>query len=452
MTAQSTLATSKKLTDQEAYELGLETYSYFYPLLTMDLTRRQMTNSRAAGKPGHGPANTFSHMRAYPEADFKGVVRPNFDTLYSSAWLDLREEPLVVSLPDTNGRYYLLPILDMWTDVFAVPGWRTSGTGAQSFALVPQGWSGELPQGVQRIDVPTPYAWIIGRIKTDGPQDYEAVHRIQDEISLVPLSMLGKSGFEPPVENDASVDLVTPPLEQINSMSASAFFSRAAELMKEIPPHVSDWSMIEKLKKIGFVAGNSFDFESLDKETRDNVERGTKDALANLKKRIASIGRFENGWVITTDVIGVYGNCYINRAVISMAGLGANPPEDAVYPLNISDEDGDKLSGDKKYVLHFDSDKLPPVSAFWSLTMYDEDGFQCANSLNRFAISSWMPLKKNSDGSLDLYIQHENPGKDKEANWLPAPAKGNLGLTMRLYAPHLSVLNREWAPPAIKKA
>src|SRR5215510_6409172 len=178
----------KPISEQEASAIAVDAYLYFYPLVTMDITRRQMTNLAAGEKPGFGPVNAFQNIPEYPPADLKVVVRPNFDTLYSSAWLDLTKEPVVVSVPDTGGRYYLLPMLDMWTDVFASPGWRTTGTQAGNYLVTPPGWTGAVPNGLTRISAPTPYVWIIGRTKTDGPQDYGAVHKIQAGYKLAPLS------------------------------------------------------------------------------------------------------------------------------------------------------------------------------------------------------------------------------------------------------------------------
>ncbi len=154
---------------------------------------------------------------------------------------------------------------------------------------------------------------------------------------------------------------------------------------------------------------------------------------------------------MNTDTMGVYGDYYLKRAIIAMMGLGANQPEDAVYPLLFADADGKPLMGESRYVLHFAKDELPPAAAFWSVTMYDEAGFQVANPLNRFAIGDRDALKYNADGSLDLYIQNASPGTDKESNWLPAPAKGVLGVTMRLYAPKAAALDGRWNPPAVKR-
>ncbi len=448
-TKMQTTKSRVSITEQEAYAIAQEAYCFFYPIVTMDITRKQSINIEAGKRPGFGPMNSFTHMRAYPDADFKTVVRPNFDTLYSIAWLDLTEEPMVVSVPDTNGRYYLLPMLDMWSDVFASPGWRTSGTTAKNYVVAPQTWSGKLPENTERITAPTPYVWIIGRTKTDGPSDYAAVNKIQDGFTVTPLSKWGQKPVSPTVKIDPAVDMKTPPLEQVNKMSAESYFAYAAELMKLNPPHITDWSIVSRLQRIGIEPGKSFDASKLDPKIQQALERATADQLKAMVSLLPTLGHPVNGWRMNTDTMGVYGNYYLKRAIVTMIGLGANQPEDAIYPINITDADGKPVDGHNNYVLHFGKDELPPVNAFWSVTMYDKDGFQSANSLNRFAISSWMPLKTNSDGSLDLYLQNENPGPAKDSNWLPAP-KGVLGVTMRLYAPKETALTGEWNPPAIK--
>ena len=436
------------ITEEEAHAIGVDAYLYFYPLITMDLTRKQSTNIEPGKEIGKGPMNMFVSVPTYPPADFKGVVRPNFDTLYSIAWLDLTKEPMIVSAPDTNGRYYLLPMLDMWTDVFASPGWRTTGTQAANFLIAPPGWSGDTPTGMTRIDAPTPYVWIIGRTKTDGPQDYDAVHKIQAAYKITPLSQ----NYSPPtVTIDASVDMKTPSKVQIDTMRAEKYFAYAAELLKVNPPHITDQPMIAQLKKIGFERGKSFELDKVNPAIRKGLQGASEDAQQLMAWKIPTLARVVNGWSMNTDTMGVYGNYYLKRAIVAQLGLGANLPEDAIYPLNLADETGKPLDGANKYTLHFEKGATPPVDAFWSVTLYDTGGFQVANALNRFAVSSWMPFKYNVDGSLDLYFQNESPGSDKEANWLPAP-KGPFNLTMRLYGPRSEALTGKWNPPPVTRA
>ena len=251
------------LTEEEARATAVDAYLYFYPIVTMEITRRQLTNEEP-GKGIGGPMNSFANIPEYPTAAMKVIVRPNFDTLYSSAWLDLTKEPMIVSAPDTNGRYYLLPMLDMWTDVFASPGWRTTGTGADNFAVVPPGWTGTLPVETTRIDAPTYYVWIIGRTKTDGPQDYRAVHEIQAGYKITPLSRWGKSPEPAKVEIDPTVDMKTPPKVQVDTMPAGKFFAYAAEILKLQPPHVTDQPIIARMKRIGIEVGKGFDIDKAD--------------------------------------------------------------------------------------------------------------------------------------------------------------------------------------------
>jgi hypothetical protein len=438
-----------KVTADEAHAIGVDAYVYFYPLLTMDITRKQFTNIEPGKEFGKGPMNMFVSVPQYPPADFKGVVRSNFDTLYSIAWLDLTEEPLVIAAPDTAGRFYLLPMLDMWTDVFASPGWRTTGTQAGQFLVTPPGWTGTVPAGLNHLPAPTPFVWVIGRTKTDGAADYAAVHKIQAGYTVTPLSRLGKSAEPVSVNIDPAVDMKTPPKIQVDAMSAADYFAYAAELLKVHPAHISDQPILAQMKRIGIEPGKSFNMDALDPEIKAALQTVPEDAQALMTWKVPTLARVVNGWSMNTDTMGVYGNYYLKRAIVAQIGLGANLPEDAIYPLNIGDVEGKPLDGANKYVLHFDKGETPPVNAFWSITLYDPEGFQVGNALNRFAFSSWMPFKTNADGSLDIYFQHENPGKDLEANWLPAP-KGGFNLTMRLYGPKPEVLNGKWNPPPVK--
>jgi hypothetical protein len=438
------------INEQEAHDIGVDAYLYFYPLLSMDITRLQSTNIEAGKEFGKGPMNTFVNVPAYPPANLKVVVRINFDTLYSIAWLDLTQEPQVVSVPDTDGRFYLLPMLDMWTDVFASPGWRTTGTQAANFLVTPPGWVGAVPEGFTRLAGPTPYILIIGRTRTDGPADYDAVHKIQAGYKVTPLSRWGKDLAPVTVKIDPSVDMKTPPKIQVDTMPAEKYFTYAAELLKLHPPHSTDEPIIARMKRIGIEPGKSLDFSKLDPVVQKALVSAPKDAQEIMAWKVTTIARVANGWSMNTDTMGVYGNYYLKRAMVSQLGLGANLPEDAIYPLNLADDTGKPLDGANRYKIHFDKGTTPPVNAFWSITLYDSEGFQVGNALNRFAVSGWMPFKTAPDGSLDIYFQNDTPGKDKEANWLPAP-KGAFNLTMRLYSPQADALTGKWNPPPVHR-
>jgi hypothetical protein len=448
------------ITEEEAHAIGVDAYLYFYPIISFDITRLYSTNIEPGKEPLKGPMNTFASAAAYPSGDNKFVVRVNFDTLYSIAYLDLTTEPMVVSSPDTNGRYFLLPMLDAWTDVFASPGWRTTGTQAQTFLVAPQGWRPDLrdrvienyklPKDTQRIDAPTPYAVIIGRTKTDGPPDYDAVHKIQAGYKVTPLSQWDKSPHPVTAKIDPTIDMKTPPKAQVDTMPAGRYFTYAAELLKVNAPHITDQPMIDQLKKIGIVPGQSFAFDRVDPAIQRALVSAREDAQKLMEWAVPTLARVSNYWSMNTNTMGVYGNYYLKRAIIAQLGLGANVPEDAIYPFSLGDETGKPLDGASKYTLHFNKGETPPTQAFWSVTLYDSEGYQVPNPLNRFAVSSWMPFKYNADGSLDLYFQNESPGADKEANWLPAP-KGPFNLTMRVYAPKSEALTGKWNPPPVTR-
>ena len=455
----STLVPQSLMAKEEVLEAvsdGVEAYIYGYPLVTMEMTRRVMTNV-AKPEGTRAPMGQFVRMREYPTAEFRDVTAPNADTLYTTTWLDVGKEPWVLSLPDANDRFYLFPILDGWTDVFQVPGKRTTGTGAQKYAITGPGWTGTLPDGVKEYKSPTNIVWILGRIYCTGtPEDYAAVHKLQDEISVVPLSAYGKP-FTPPAGTvDPSIDMKTPVREQVHALDANAYFTLLAKLMKDNPPNAADQPMIEKLAKLGIVAGQPFDGSKLGPLAKDAFKKVPKIAqdkiMLHLKEGIVTGDmKFEHGWVYTTKA-GVYGTSYLQRALITAIGLGANRPQDAIYPTSEGPSLTGSYTGEKKYVMHFPKGQLPPVKGFWSLTMYDKDYFFVKNPINRQSISARQDLKENADGSVDLYIQHESPGADKESNWLPAP-KDKFILMMRLYWPKEeapSIIDGSWKIPHVK--
>jgi hypothetical protein len=439
--------------DPELYGIARDAYVYAFPIVTMDVTMRQMTNvPDAKTVPLRAPVNQLVHARGYPAPDDRTVVRMNFDTLYSMAWLDVSREPMVLSVPDMGDRYYLFQLLDMWTDVFAVPGTRTSGSRAGKFAIVAPGFAGTLPAGVTRIDAPTARVWMIGRTQTNGPADFANVHAIQDAYALTPLSQLGKA-YAPPAgaPPDPAIDAKTEPAKQVAALDGVAMLARLAALMTRYPPHAHDTPILWRMQRLGIDAGKPFDPAKLDAAARATIDAAAKDALAGIRASIAEgFGVKRSGWSTSAEGIGAYGTSYRRRAAVALGGLGANLPEDAVYPSSHTDVAGEPYDGVNRYRLRFEKDELPPVDAFWSITLYDSAGYQVPNALHRFALGDRDPLRYGDDGSLEIYIEHESPGADKESNWLPCP-EGRFNLAMRLYSPRYEVLDGKWLPPGVVK-
>ena len=438
--------------EPEALQIGMEAYIYGYPLVTMEMTRRVMTNV-ATPDGQHAPMGQFALMRGYPSAAFHDVTAPNADTLYSVAWLDLSREPYIFSIPDAHGRYYLMPLLDAWTNVFQVPGTRTTGTKAQKYAITGPGWKGTVPAGVTEYKSPTNLVWIIGRMYCTGTtEDYKSVHDFQGQLSLVPLSAYGKSYTAPRGRVDSNTDMKTDVRDQVNALEAEAYFKLMADLMKNNPPAAADAPILARMSRIGIVPGQDFDMTKLDAPVFASLKTVPQLATQRIISSFAGAGTFVNGWGIMLKT-GVYGTDYLDRAFITAIGLGANRPEDAVYPISLTDTDGNPYDGTKKYVLHFAKGELPPVRGFWSLTMYNDKFFFVENSLNRYTLSQRDKLKFNPDGSVDLYLQASNPGGDKESNWLPAP-EGRFIPMLRLYWPNdtpPSILDGSWKPPAVQE-
>jgi hypothetical protein len=432
-------------TAEEAASIAQEAYVYFYPLVLMDVSRKHFTNIEPDKMFGRGPMNTFSHTRTFPPATVRGATHTNFDTLYSSGWLDLTKEPVVISVPDTLGRYYLLQLLDMWMDTFAGIGKRTTGTGGGDFVVVGPGWQGDLPQGLQRISAPTPFVWIIGRTRTDGPQDYDAVHRVQDGYKMSVLSQWGKPPLSVTVNIDPSVDMHTPPAEQVKAMTPDAYFANAAELLKVNGPHLIDQPQLARMKRLGIEAGRSFAVAEVEPVIRQALETAPAAAQMAIIAEWPKVGRSANGWVMNTDS-GVYGANYLKRAAVAMFEIGMNLPEDSIYP----DTGINPLDGRNKYVIRFAKGDLPPVNEFWSVTLYDLQGYPVANPTNRYTLGDRSNLKLNADGSLDIYLQSDNPGVEKESNWLSTPAQP-FSLHARLYSPRKSAIDGTWAMPPVEQ-
>ena len=438
---------------EEAIRIAVDAYIYGYPLVTFDMARRQQTNV-AMPDGEHAPMGQMIKMRGYPAVDNHCCAAPNADTLYTIAWLDVGDEPWVFSIPDMGDRYFMMPMLDGFSEVFHVASTTTTGSGAQKYAITGPGWSGTLPEGVTRVDSPTAMVWILGRIYCTGTrEDYAAVHALQDQYSVVPLRAYGKPYTPPPGTVDGGFDMKTGVRAQVNALGVYTYLDYLATLLVTNPPKAQDAAIVSRLAQIGIVPGKSFDGSALGALDRKAIEAVPKLALAKMALHLKQQKR-TNGWLYFTAGVGNWGTDYLLRGMGNLIGPGWNRPQDAVYPLSQEDAGGADYDGAKhSYVMRFDKGMLPPVAAFWSLTLYDKDFFFAPNAIDRYALSQRDKLVTSADGSVDLYIQAESPGADKEANWLPAP-RGKFQLVLRMYGPTQSppsIVDGSWTPPTVRK-
>ena len=433
---------------EELQRIAEEAYLYAYPLVLMEVTRRVVTNVPMVTR-GRAPMNAFNHARTFPTHRFTAIVRPNADTLYSSLWYDVSKEPLIVNVPDSNSRYYVLTALDMWTDQFSATGTRTTGNGKQILAFARHDWKGQLPDGVEIIRCPTAHGWLLVRSQTDSAADYANVHVFQDGFSATPLSNVGRTVPLSPAPVDPAIAKVPPPM-QVDAMTPATFFSIFADVTAMNSPHANDYPVIQRMRQLGLRPGQKFELAS----QTAAVQLACASASTSARERIRSAGKISgvpgNGWRINLTAMGTYGTDYVRRAAVAKYGLGGIGVEDAVYPNAAADSDGRPLDSALRYAMHFAKPDLPPARAFWSLTMYDQKQYFTENAIGRYAIGDRDPLVYNSDGSLDLHIQRDNPGAGLSANWLPAPQSGRFSMNLRLYWPETRVLDGAWFPPPIR--
>ncbi|MEU6587429.1 DUF1254 domain-containing protein [Nocardia sp. NPDC046763] len=439
------------MSDKSDVSMGaaVSAYVYTYPLVSIEVTRRQSTNVPYPNDYGSAPMNQFANMRTVPDASFTNVVRPNVDTLYSSMFYDVSVEPLIIGVPDMRGRYYLFPILDMWTNVQASPGTRTLGVRAgYEFAITGPNWQGTLPEGVLEYPMPTDSGWIIGRIKVNGSaDDVEIVRNIQDRLTAVPLSAYG-TAYVPPENTDLHPDWPTGQevAAYIAGLTPQQYWDLYYSSLSHRQTLPDDKEILAQLAEAGWTPEQKLNLDELPAADRAVWELAWPEALSRIEVNFEAVP--ENGWQIARSGMGFYGTEYLFRSTVAYGGLGANLPQDAIYPAAYVDGRSEPLSGDNDYILRFDADQVPPVDGFWSLTMYDENGFFIANELNRYAVRG-EDLRVNSDGSVEIYIQSQNPGPEQESNWLPAPGAGVFNLMLRLYWPGIEVIDGIWNPPAV---
>ncbi|OZI31823.1 hypothetical protein CAL29_28575 [Bordetella genomosp. 10] len=451
-------AAAPTVSGQELHDIAVDAYVYAYPMVLMELTRRNATNVQTP-LDGRAPMNMFGHKTAFPDARTPDVHWPSTDTLYSSMWYDVSREPLIVRVPDAGNRYYFLSLLDMWTDVYASRGTRTVGNRPQAFAIVGPYWQGTLPPGVEGVRSPTSTGWVLGHVQTNGPADYAAVNQFQSGLVTQPLSTVSPAygqqagrTYMPVTGNvDPNLNTQTPPADLVASMDAATFWGIFAEAVRNNPPHANDYPMLDRLRRIGVGTGQPLVYSRLDPAVQQALAQAGPEAGRRIADYLSGLGDGYNGWNTVSEGIGTYGTDYLRRAAIAYAGLGAGVPEDVMYPVTSIDSKGRALDGDEDYVLHFDKGQLPPVNAFWSLVVYGPNQTFVDNQANKYAIHSTDALKYNADGSLDIYIRQKAPGRDKQSNWLPTPKSGPFMMNMRLYWPRSTALDGSWAPPPVQR-
>jgi len=435
--------------NEEIIKLAKAAYVYGLPVILTDLTRQVSSV----------PNNVFIHGHKFPDHTSRLVVAPNNDTNYSSAFLDLGDDAVVLTIPDTKDRYFVVPLMDAWTNVFTSFGKRTTGTHAQTYVITGPHWHGTIPNGLQEVKSPTDLVWIIGRIQVNSPEDQLSfVSPIQDQFKLTLLSDWGKTGATS-AKKTTHYDEVAPEIKAVQAhqltvvqavkqLPIDRYFNYLNALLVKNPGLAADSGILQRLAKIGVKPGGKFDLNNFDKDTQEALKNVPNEIYAAFDNAKANADfKPQNG-----TQIGHYGTDYLTRAVVAYKGLGALPPEEATYIAYNADADKTPLNGNNNYVIHFEAGKLPPAKAFWSLTMYDKDRYLSDNPIRRYAIGDRNKLKFNADGSLDIYLQHADPGADKQSNWLPAPAD-SFNVILRIYVPTDEYLHDKttWVNPPIKK-
>ena len=431
-----------------AFARGIEAYIWAYPLAITAATAEVATNTDRSLPNGHAPFNQFGHVGKLMTAADKDVVSSNADTIYSSAFLDLKQGAALISVPDTAGRYYSLMLEDAYTNVFDYIGLRATGSAAGTYLIAGPGWKGETPTGARRIDAPTPLVWVIGRTLVDGVKDMPNVAAIQQHYQLTIIPPV----LDPvPAKERWNIALQPKmvPVQQVDTLDWKTYFHWAGQLMKDNPPPAADSAFWKQFGAIGLTPAKGFDPDTLSAAARKGLERGYEAGRQIVKMEAQKTGGVvSNGWAYNLNA-GKWGQNFNLRAAIAFRSLGQNTPEEAIYMNTRKDGDNQPLTGARKYTITFKKGELPPVDGFWSVTMYNSSDFFVENPLGRSAIGNRTEgLKTAADGSLTIYVQKDAPETDKIGNWLPAP-ESNFRLSLRLYVPKPEILEGKWTPPAV---
>ncbi|MEO0883695.1 MAG: DUF1254 domain-containing protein [Pseudomonadota bacterium] len=423
-------------------------YDYAYPLVIMKISQDVMFT--VPFRPPTTP-NHFIHFKRLAQPEQRAVVLGNRNTLYSVGWVDLSKGPVIFEIPDMGDRYYVMPLLDAWTNTFRSLGSRTTGQGAQSYLLVNKTWGGEAPDGHEVITSPTNMVWITGRIQADSAEDAVEAAKLQTEYKLVTLEE-SQGASDPfadyqPTFQAATVRL---PVPFSLNMSADAFYDTFLAQWQANSPPASDAPMVALLERSGLLSGSDVAFSDLEPTVREQLEAGLIAKQEVYKQAFYEGTEQSENWIFNLDTdMGDWGTDFARRAYWAVWGLGTNIVEDAVYGVSQLDENLAALNGANTYRLHFKAGDTPPTSAFWSVTNYDVEGYLERNAVDRYSLGSNHDLAYNEDGSLDVYLSHTQP-EDVALNWVPTPA-GDFKTLLRIYWPDEAVLNGDWDLPAIQK-
>jgi hypothetical protein len=441
---------------------AVEAYVYFYPLVVFGVSYEVLTN---VGKPTwerlSAPLNQFMSVRE-DRPDNHGVILPSTDTLYTLAWVDVTNEPMVFgapAIPNISGtdrkRFMMYEFMDAWTNVYYSDGLQKGRVNKTNFVMVGPDFKGSLPDIPDSVVVhaTSNQSWLIVRTQVEGLHDLDNVHAVQDLYTLTPLSRYGKDYVAPDGVVNPNIPASPGPSPQANALNGQQFFTKAAEWFNKVPfPAADKATGIEQvLEQVGIKYGQPYDYDALSpdqKKAMDSAATGVQAEFAKIAADPASVGGLKNGWTIPNANIGKYGTDYRFRAAISFVGFGANLVTDGMYPLLVQDSNGKVLDGGKRYTITFPKGQLPPAGAFWSVTMY-QNHFLVPNSGGQYAVSNWMNPNAASDGSVTIYLQPTSPGADLDINWLPSSANIPTPTPlMRLYWPLAAALDGTWSPPA----
>jgi hypothetical protein len=446
-------------------DLAAEAFVYGYPLVEQ---LRPMMAAAAGTGPFGAPVNTFRHVRRVLDAEqarHLGIVSPNNDTLYTIGTVDVGPEPLVLRVPEVPERYYVLQFIDAWTNNFAYVGRRTTGGRAGEFLLVPPGWNGGAPGGMRIIRAPTRFFAIGGRFLVNGEADIPNVAVLQDALALIPLSRYPDL---PDLASRAFGDWPLPRPEA-GVPEDLAFWEQLRTFARAYPPHADDVAYQQRFAPLGLLAEQS-PYVRADPDVSAALRAGEQAGRARIEEQSQRAFPLRNNWQAVRELFNYNTHFFefgtidapewtiaepargrLVRAIAARIGLGGNHAYEAFYPITYLDADGNQLSGEHRYVLHFD--QPPPVDGFWSLTMYDVPTYLFVdNPLNRYAIGDRTEgLQTNADGSVDIVMQQDSPAPGNESNWLPAPA-GRFRPILRMYNPRPEAFDdARWRLPAIRR-